>query len=193
MARHAQRGARRRAPQPQHRARLPGGCMLAGLWPSAACLSVCRQCCSCQHTVQLFGLGPPCPGSHLCPTHPHSDPPFLQDVLSTVPDRNAAGRLEDLSGAAVHSCLLPSHILSAICSLGLACMHRPLGIPIWILTRHAPLPPPVCCARPSPRPAVHLCFICVLHLANEHGLVIQSVPELDRLLISNVPAADHHQ
>jgi condensin complex subunit 2 len=38
-----------------------------------------------------------------------------------------------------------------------------------------------------------LCFICVLHLANEHGLVIQSVPELDRLLISNVPAADHHQ
>jgi condensin complex subunit 2 len=40
---------------------------------------------------------------------------------------------------------------------------------------------------------VHLCFICVLHLANEHGLVIQPVPDLDRLLISNVPAADHHQ
>lgn len=36
-------------------------------------------------------------------------------------------------------------------------------------------------------PAVHLCFICVLHLANEHGLVIKSVPTLDQLLISNVP------
>ena len=52
---------------------------------------------------------------------------------------------------------------------------------------------PLCCPRTSPCPAVPLCFICVLHLANEHGLVIQSVPELDRLLISNVPAADHHQ
>jgi condensin complex subunit 2 len=37
--------------------------------------------------------------------------------------------------------------------------------------------------------SVHLCFICVLHLANEHGLVIKGVPELDRLEISNVPAA----
>ncbi|KAL4421403.1 hypothetical protein ABPG75_010694 [Micractinium tetrahymenae] len=56
----------------------------------------------------------------------------FQDVLRTVPECNAAGRLEDLS--------------------------------------------------------VHLCFICVLHLANEHGLAIQSVPSLDQLLISNVPA-----
>ena len=37
--------------------------------------------------------------------------------------------------------------------------------------------------------AVHLCFICVLHLANEHGLVINGVPELDQLHISNVPHA----
>ena len=36
--------------------------------------------------------------------------------------------------------------------------------------------------------SVHLCFICVLHLANEHGLVVGAVPGLDRLLISNVPA-----
>ena len=64
----------------------------------------------------------------------------------------------------------------------------------------APHPPyllasPLCCCprTPPPCPAVHLCFICVLHLANEHGLVIQPVPELDRLLISNVPAEDHHQ
>ena len=46
---------------------------------------------------------------------------------------------------------------------------------------------------PPPPAAVHLCFICVLHLANEHGLVINSVPDLDQLLISNVPsgAAQH--
>ena len=56
------------------------------------------------------------------------------EVLSTVPEENHAGRLEDLS--------------------------------------------------------VHLCFICVLHLANEHGLVIQGVPELDQLIISNIPACD---
>lgn len=37
--------------------------------------------------------------------------------------------------------------------------------------------------------SVHLCFICVLHLANEHGLVVRDAPQLDRLIISNVPAA----
>ena len=52
-------------------------------------------------------------------------------VLSTVPEDNHAGRLEDLS--------------------------------------------------------VHLCFICVLHLANEHGLVVQGAPELNQLIIGNVP------
>ncbi|PSC75846.1 condensin complex subunit 2 [Micractinium conductrix] len=75
-------------------------------------------------------------GIHATPGGPPSPDAVLQfqDVLLTVPERNGAGRLEDLS--------------------------------------------------------VHLCFICVLHLANEHGLVINSVPELDRLLISNVPAAE---
>ncbi len=37
--------------------------------------------------------------------------------------------------------------------------------------------------------SVHLCFICMLHLANEHGLVIRGVAELDQLEISHVPAA----
>ena len=36
--------------------------------------------------------------------------------------------------------------------------------------------------------SVHLCFICMLHLANEHGLVIQGVESLDNLYISNVPS-----
>lgn len=65
--------------------------------------------------------------------NPRDDITFA-DVLSTVPEENQAGRLEDLS--------------------------------------------------------VHLCFICVLHLANEHGLVVKGVPELNQLIIGNVPAAD---
>ena len=35
--------------------------------------------------------------------------------------------------------------------------------------------------------SIHLCFICVLHLANEHGLVVAGVTGLDHLLVSNVP------
>lgn len=35
--------------------------------------------------------------------------------------------------------------------------------------------------------SVHLCFICVLHLANEHGLTVQGAPELNQLIIGNVP------
>lgn len=35
--------------------------------------------------------------------------------------------------------------------------------------------------------SVHLCFICLLHLANEHGLVVQGVDRLDGLVIGNVP------
>ena len=35
--------------------------------------------------------------------------------------------------------------------------------------------------------SVHMAFICALHLANEHGLVIKSVPEMNDLVISNVP------
>lgn len=37
--------------------------------------------------------------------------------------------------------------------------------------------------------SVHLCFICLLHLANEHGLALQAVPEMDRLLVTHVPTA----
>ena len=32
--------------------------------------------------------------------------------------------------------------------------------------------------------SVHLCFICLLHLANEHGLRVTGAPTLDTLLIS---------
>lgn len=37
--------------------------------------------------------------------------------------------------------------------------------------------------------SVHLCFICVLHLANEHGLTVGGVPELDRLHLTGVVPA----
>lgn len=36
--------------------------------------------------------------------------------------------------------------------------------------------------------SVHLCFICMLHLANEHGLAIHDSPGLDQLSIDNLPA-----
>jgi len=36
--------------------------------------------------------------------------------------------------------------------------------------------------------SVHLCFICLLHLANEHGLVIADAADLRQLTISNIPA-----
>jgi condensin complex subunit 2 len=56
----------------------------------------------------------------------------FQDVISAVPSRGRAGKLEDLS--------------------------------------------------------VHLCFICMLHLANEHGLAIADAATLDRMTISGVPS-----
>lgn len=37
--------------------------------------------------------------------------------------------------------------------------------------------------------SVHLCFICVLHLANENGLRITGKPSLDGLNISDIPTA----
>jgi condensin complex subunit 2 len=37
--------------------------------------------------------------------------------------------------------------------------------------------------------SVHVAFICVLHLANEHGLKITDRPSLDDLDISNLPVA----
>lgn len=36
--------------------------------------------------------------------------------------------------------------------------------------------------------SVHLCFICLLHLANEHGLAIADGPDLRTLTISGIPA-----
>ena len=34
--------------------------------------------------------------------------------------------------------------------------------------------------------SVHVCFICLLHLANENSLRISGYPTLDRLTASNV-------
>lgn len=33
--------------------------------------------------------------------------------------------------------------------------------------------------------SVHLCFICLLHLANEHGLSMQGTESLDRLSVGH--------
>ena len=33
--------------------------------------------------------------------------------------------------------------------------------------------------------SVHLCFICLLHLANEHGLAISGTESLDHLVVSH--------
>lgn len=38
-------------------------------------------------------------------------------------------------------------------------------------------------AGPAVDISVHLCFICILHLANEHGLAVRGVPSLDQLLV----------
>ena len=37
--------------------------------------------------------------------------------------------------------------------------------------------------------SVHMAFICMLHLANEHGLKITDRPSLSDLDISNLPVA----
>ena len=39
-------------------------------------------------------------------------------------------------------------------------------------------------ASSQPEVSVHLCFICMLHLANEHGLQITGVPALDSMNVS---------
>lgn len=41
-------------------------------------------------------------------------------------------------------------------------------------------------AGPLPELSVHLCFICLLHLANEHGLAIHTSDGLDELTVCNV-------
>ena len=43
---------------------------------------------------------------------------------------------------------------------------------------------PECGAGALEDVSVHMCFICVLHLANEHGLAIKGVPSLDVLHVS---------
>lgn len=37
--------------------------------------------------------------------------------------------------------------------------------------------------------SVHLCFICLLHLANENGLRITGAGSLDQMLIWDIPSA----
>lgn len=39
--------------------------------------------------------------------------------------------------------------------------------------------------------SVHLCFICMLHLANEHNLVIESSPNMDELTVGQIPVQSH--
>jgi hypothetical protein len=61
---------------------------------------------------------------------PDSSPIAFEDVIAAVPERSAAGALDDVS--------------------------------------------------------VHMCFICLLHLANERGLAIQAQPDLTTLTIRGV-------
>lgn len=45
--------------------------------------------------------------------------------------------------------------------------------------------PPVSAAGRSEDLSVHLCFICLLHLANEHGLAVKGSEALDHLVVSH--------
>lgn len=45
--------------------------------------------------------------------------------------------------------------------------------------------PPFSAAGRAEDLSVHLCFICLLHLANEHGLAVQGTESLDRLIVSH--------
>jgi len=45
--------------------------------------------------------------------------------------------------------------------------------------------PPVSAAGRSGDLSVHLCFICLLHLANEHGLAVKGSKALDHLVVSH--------
>ncbi|DBB15061.1 TPA: hypothetical protein ACH3X3_004077 [Trebouxia sp. C0006] len=45
--------------------------------------------------------------------------------------------------------------------------------------------PPVSAAGRSEDLSVHLCFICLLHLANEHGLAVKGSKALDHLVVSH--------
>ncbi len=37
--------------------------------------------------------------------------------------------------------------------------------------------------------SVHLCFICLLHLANEHGLELHDAADLASLTVTHMPAS----
>lgn len=45
--------------------------------------------------------------------------------------------------------------------------------------------PPSSAAGRAEDLSVHLCFICLLHLANEHGLAIRGTESLDQLVVSH--------
>lgn len=51
--------------------------------------------------------------------------------------------------------------------------------------------PATCLAAAPEDISAHLCFICLLHLANEHNLRIQGCPSLDDLFIFSIPNIDH--
>ena len=46
--------------------------------------------------------------------------------------------------------------------------------------------PRSCTAAPIEDISVHLCFICMLHLANEHNLAIVGCDEMNELQVMNV-------
>lgn len=52
--------------------------------------------------------------------------------------------------------------------------------------------PAVSAAGALPDVSVHMCFICMLHLANERGLVIKGREDLAGLSISNVTAGSNN-
>ncbi|GAQ79827.1 Chromosome condensation complex Condensin subunit H [Klebsormidium nitens] len=60
------------------------------------------------------------------------------------------------------------------------------GVSFRGLLEHIPAD---CAAAELPDISVHLCFICVLHLANEHGLAIAGTETMDELVIDKVPFA----
>ena len=92
MGRHPQRAAaRRRAALARHRAGVPGEFRLLLL------LLLCMVVCLPAHSpASLPSTRLSCCCLGLTVEAPH--PCCLQDVLRTVPERNPAGRLEDLSG-----------------------------------------------------------------------------------------------
>lgn len=48
--------------------------------------------------------------------------------------------------------------------------------------------PPSCPAAPIEDISVHLCFISMLHLANENSLTLSAPETMDEVLVGNLPA-----